>query len=248
MSRRAAFVAGVTGWGALLAAACGGSSASAPGLEGGAGDAQVEATLPDSGAETASPQEGGETGSSLDGTPMRTAACTPLTQQTGSAASSYHGRMDGTVSYVLPQGGLESCNGDDSHVHLQVLMNGSVYDVAIDIGEGSPGDMILYETDIAMPDGAWSEGWHSTDGLSYQGLGLTPGEFTLMSPAEINQKLVAELATVNHVSVFCVGYQPQGNGCHDVHYENDSDDGALVLEPLSPVAHVLFFHFSDQTW
>ena len=180
---------------------------------------------------------------------MRTSACTPLSKQTGKAIDSYHGRMDGTLSYVLPQGGSSSCNGDYSHVHLQVSMNGSIYDVAIDIGDGSQSDgVLLYESDLALPDGAWSEGWHSSDGLSYSGLGLKSGQFTAMSPSALSAKLTSELASVNHVSVFCVGYTPGDNGCHDVHYEDDKNDGALVLEPLSPTAHVLFFHFSDQSF
>ena len=67
--------------------------------------------------------------------PTRNNTCTPLSQQTGTAVNTNHGRMDGTLVYILPIDGSSSCNGDGSHVHLQVAMGGDVYDVAVDIGK-----------------------------------------------------------------------------------------------------------------
>ena len=145
----------------------------------------------------------------------------------------------------MPQGGAHSCNGDTSHVHLQVRMKGSVYDVAVDIGTFT-GDSNLYEADMPMPGGPWAEGWHNVP-LSYTALGLHSPQFTPEDPTTLAQKIVTELAGVNHVSIFGDAYA-QGNGCHDVHYEDDSLDGALILEPLSPRAHILFFRFSTQSF
>jgi len=56
------------------------------------------------------------------------------------------------------------------------------------------------------------------------------------------------LANVSKISIFCKGY-PQGNGCHDVHYEDGSgEDGAIVLNPTEATSQMLFFHFTSQTF
>jgi hypothetical protein len=151
------------------------------------------------------------------------------------------------LAYVVPRYGTGACNGDDSHVHLQVRVNGEIYDVAVDIGQ-TPGDALLYESDLALPDGAWSEGWHGTDGLSYTQLGVHASEFTSYDPATLGQKVQLELMGVNHISIFCVGYA-QGNGCHDVHYRSsNNEDGAIVIHPLSSAAHVMFFRFATDNF
>jgi hypothetical protein len=181
-----------------------------------------------------------------DGPPSRTSACTPLTAQTGTAINTFHGRLDGTLSYIVPQGGPGSCNGDFSHVHLQVKANGAVYDVAVDIGK-TAGDALFYEADMPLPGLLpWTEGWHNF-ALSYPQLGVHSTQFTSETPAALGQKIEAELANVNHISVFGDGYNTH-NGCHDVHYVDGTSDGAIVIEPLSPTAHVLFFRFSTQSF
>jgi hypothetical protein len=223
-------------------AACGGSTSASPG---GDEDASPDGGTPVVDAGTGS--EGGDAAQgAADGTPTYTSACTPLTQQTGTAINSTHGRLDGYLSYVIPQGGPASCNGDDSHVHLQVRMNGNIYDVAVDIGK-TPGDALLYEADMAMPEGPWAEGWHDVP-LSYPQLGIHSTMFTSEVPATLGQKIQSELANVNHVSIFGDGYSTD-NGCHDVHYENGkTTDGALIIEPLSATPHILFFRFSTDTF
>jgi hypothetical protein len=236
---------------ALLVAACGGkSNDQGSGGTGGddAGVAPDEGATGDGGAGQDASGEGGSgesEASALDGPPTYTPACTPLSAQTGTAINTKHGRLDGYLSFVVPKDGTPSCNGDDSHVHLQIRVNGLIYDVAVDIGTFT-GDSNLYEADMAMPEGAWSEGWHDY-GLSYPMLGIHSTQFTPEDPTTLAQKIQTELAGVNHVSIFGDAYTT-GNGCHDVHYENGTADGALVIDPLSPTAHILFFRFSTQTF
>ena len=178
---------------------------------------------------------------------MRTSACTPLSAQTGTAINTTFGRLDGTLAFVVPQGGTHNCNGDFSHVHLQVRANGEIYDVAVDIGQ-TPGDVNLYTQDLALPGGAWAEGWHGTDTLTYTALGIHASAFTPQTPSTISANLVSELAQVNHVSIFGTSYNTD-NGCHDVHYHGgNGGDGALFLEPLSPQAHGMFFRFSTDSF
>lgn len=222
----------------LLAFACGGSTVvtSPPADDAGVVDASANDAAPpiDSGVD--------------DGTPSTTAACTPLSKQTGTIVTSVFGRLDGTLAYVVPRGGSAACNGDDSHVHLQILVLGNVYDVAVDIGKFA-GDVLEYEAEMPLPDGAWSEGWHGTDSLAYPTqLGLHANQFTPQDPATLGAALLTALAGKNHISIFGSGY-PTANGCHDVHYRGTGpEDGAIFIDPLSPNAHGFFFRFSTQSF
>jgi hypothetical protein len=155
-----------------------------------------------------------------------------------------HGRLDGTLVYVLPVDGSSSCNGDSAHVHLQIEVSGSVYDVAVDIGK--TGDEVgWYEQTMAVPGGAWAEGWHGSDTLGYNALGLTASQFATLDPASMASEVETLLASTSQISIFRTGYS-EGDGCHDVHYENGtSEDGALVLDPLSASSPVVFFRFTQ---
>jgi hypothetical protein len=181
-------------------------------------------------------------------TPTRNSSCTPLSKQTGTAVNTNHGRLDGTLVYVLPVGGSSSCNGDSAHVHLQIEVSGSIYDVAVDIGKS--GDEVSWiQQTLPVPGGAWAEGWHGSDNLGYSSLGLTSGAFTALSPSNMGMEVETLLAATSKISIFCTGYTPGDNGCHDVHYQNGtSTDGAIVLDPTSPTSPILFFRFASQSF
>ncbi len=212
------------------------------GNDGSAVDANVDGngTSNDSGPST---PDSGE----ADAAP-RNAACTPLSAQTGTIVNTTHGRLDGTLVYVVPLGGPGKCNGDDSHVHLQIEVSGLVYDVAVDIG--AAGDEVgMLQDSIAVPGGAWAEGWHGTDALTYSTLGVKSSALTPAAPATIAAQVEALLQSTSKISVFCVGYTPGDNGCHDVHYENgNGEDGAIVLDPTSATSPILFFRFQGQSF
>jgi hypothetical protein len=177
-----------------------------------------------------------------DGVPVRRAC----TNDYGSALTTLHGRLDGTlVSIVAP--GVHGCNGDSGHVHLQVEMNGATYDVAINV-ESAPEPVEYLARDLPLPDGPWSEGWHtdSAGTLDYTALGVHAADFTPMSQDDLVAELDAELAQVNHISVFMIGYGPDGG--HNVHRVGPLRDGALVLRPLSASPRLLMFHFADQSF
>jgi hypothetical protein len=132
-------------------------------------------------------------------------------------------------------------------VHLQIEVSGLVYDVAVDIGQTSS-EVGWYEKTMAVPGGAWAEGWHGTDTLGYTSLGLSSSSFTTLAPADMGTEVETLLASTSKISIFCTGYS-QEDGCHDVHYENGtSEDGALVLDPTSATSPVVFFRFTDETF
>lgn len=169
-----------------------------------------------------------------DGPPTRNACTSNL----GQALDTNYGRLDGYLVSIVPMG-QHTCNGDSTHVHLQVLMNGAVYDIAVNT------DVLYTKKDAPLHGAPWSEGWHTDATLDYtKDLGLHSATFATTTPAGVEQMLDAELAQVNHISVFATGYGP--DGAHQIHRRTFSHDGALVLNPLSANAHALLFCFSNQ--
>jgi hypothetical protein len=183
---------------------------------------------------------GGGAGGGDDGTPTRQ----QCTGKFGSGLTAAHGRLDGYLVSILAPGGSKTCNGDSSHVHLQVMMMGAIYDVAVDTG--SSGDDIYYLAEnLAIPDGTWAEGWHTGDALSYKTLGVKSTSFAKLSPSVAPTTVENELATANHISVFGTGYN--ANGMHLIHY-NSGKDGAIVIEPQAASSRLLLFHFSEDSF
>jgi hypothetical protein len=133
-------------------------------------------------------------------------------------------------------------------VHLQIEVSGNVYDVAVDVGKS--GDEVgWYEKTMPVPGGAWSEGWHGSDNLGYSSLGLSSSQFTTLDPSDMGSQVEALLANTSQISIFCTGYTPQDDGCHDVHYQDGtSQDGAIVLDPMAATSPVLFFRFTDESF
>jgi len=197
--------------------------------------------LPDSGTSDTGTTD---TGSSGDGTPTRRTC----TGNFGSGMSATYGRLDGFLVSIINPGQGASCNGDANHVHLQVLMNNSVYDIAVNVDSntGTP-DVDFLKINHALQGGAWSEGWHTTALLDYANdLGVHSGDFAVTTPSSLTNEVDADLSTVNHISVFTTGYSSQGG--HLIHREGSNHDGALVLQPLSASPQYLLFHFAEQTF
>ena len=220
---------------------CGGKSAATAGASDASSASSPDAASSDDANDDANEDAGPTADANGEGgaPASRNSACTPLSMQTGTAVNTSHGRLDGTLVYVLPVSGSNACNGDNSHVHLQIEVSGSVYDVAVDVGQ--TGDEVgFYLATMSVPGGTWQEGWHGADTLSYPSLGLKSTELPLASPDAVAAAIESNLAETSKISVFCTGYS-QGNGCHDVHYENgNGKDGAIMLESdLRELTHVV---------
>ncbi len=185
--------------------------------------------------------DGGVDSGTGDGTPTRNAC----TSKFGSALKGSFGRLDGYVVAVVNPSSSSQCNADSSHVHIQVEMNGAVYDVAVNVDGG-----YVYEANVPLPGAAWSEGWYE-DPLDYETtLGVSSSEFTATSQSALSTKLEGELATANHITVYGTTYtgSDAGSGIHDIHYESTNKDGALFLDPLSADAHAILFRFSGDSF
>ena len=224
----------------LVLGACGGGSSSDGGLTDPSSSIATDGAVPapiDTDAST-----GGDASASPtdDGTPTRQ----QCTSSWGSGLSAKHGRLDGYLVSIVPPSSTSGCNDDSSHVHLQVMMKGAIYDVAVDIGKSA--DNIYYlSRKMPLTNGAWTEGWHTTDGLNYASLGISSADLTKLSPSAASSTVEQALANVNHISVYGTGYS--ANGMHLIHYQSGSD-GAVVLEPLSATPQFLLFRFSSDTF
>lgn len=174
-----------------------------------------------------------------DGTPMRQ----PCSDQFGAALSTTYGRLDGRlVAIVMP--GTGACNADRDHIHLQVIANGSLYDVSVNVGTAGNADVHTTTRELWLS--AWSEGWHTGIAEDYVALGVHSSQLTLGTPNEIANAVAYELNDANHISVFGIGYGPEG--AHLVHRNGGGRDGMLVIRPLSSPAHARLFSFSDQAF
>ena len=178
-----------------------------------------------------------------DGPPTRVAC----TGSFGSALTTDYGRMDGFLVAIVDPTSNHSCNGDTGHLHLQVKVAGSVYDVAININDQVNNANVYFAAVDSSVPGGWSEGWHTGVNLDYaNNLHLNSSAFAPLAPAALSQQIKSELQTANHISVFGHGYGP--DGMHDIHRNGTAYDGAIVIRPLSSLPHVLAFHFADQTF
>ncbi|HET7499731.1 MAG TPA: lamin tail domain-containing protein [Kofleriaceae bacterium] len=180
-----------------------------------------------------------------DGTPTRL----PCTSSFGSAMNTTFGRLDGfLVSIVNPAPSGSGCASDAHHVHLQILVNGGVEDIAVNVDSsvGTP-DVDFLQLNAPLHGAGWLEGWHPSQAFDYANdLGVHSGAFSVTTPTQLTQILDTALASANHVSIFCTGFDATGG--HLVHRHARDDDGAIVINPLSASPTYLLFHFADQTF
>ncbi len=183
----------------------------------------------------------GPDASEVDGPPTRL----PCTNTLGTAMSLEFGRLDGILVSIVPPGNGR-CNADSDHVHLQVRANNAVYDLSVNVGVGAMQDVHSTTRDMKMPGPAWAEGWHPAIGNDYVALGIHSTDLPLRTAAELTSELNAELATANHISVFAIGYGPDGG--HLIHRNGNGRDGLLITKPLASSARVRMFSFSTQAF
>ncbi|TAK32443.1 MAG: hypothetical protein EPO40_02670 [Myxococcaceae bacterium] len=211
----------------------------------------LDAFVPDaslldaSAAEAATDARAGDA-PTIDEAPTRLAMCT---NQLGRALDRSYGRLDGRLVAIVPAG-QRDCNGDPDHLHLQIAVDGAIYDVAVNLGSRRAGgvpDLAVASVDVPLPDGAWVEGWHTMIApLDYvTTLHLHSSDFAPLTPAEVSADLETELRDVGRISVFAIGYGP--DGVHNVH-RNQGLDGALALHPAGARAHLKLFRFASQSF
>lgn len=232
---------------ALVAGGCGSSTSADSDGSGGAEDAGLDVAQTD---DAITPQDDAaqdpiaEPVDLPDGTPSRLAC----TDTFGHGLTTTYGRLDGYLVSIVPPSSKHSCNADSDHVHLQILMKGAVYDVAVNVADSTSATTPVKFTEADAPalNGQWDEGWHANNvAFDYVAdLKVHSPNFGSVPLTELAQKIETDLADANHISVYATAYG--SDGVHLVHRNHGGTDGAVVVRPLSAVPHVLAFCFADQ--
>jgi len=175
-----------------------------------------------------------------DGTPTRM----PCVSSFGNELTQSFGRLDGFLVAIVPVG-ANNCNGDSDHVHLQVRMQGEIYDVAVNVGTQGASDAGMAVRDVWLSM-SWEEGWHTGVGLDYASLGVHSTDLPLKPSAQNASELTSSLASVNHISIYATGYGP--DGVHLVHRGFGGRDGLIITDAPSSPGKARMFRVSDQTF
>lgn len=166
---------------------------------------------------------------------------------TGTLPDLSFGRMDGYLRAIVPVD-AHDCNGDSNHIHLQVEVMSTIYDIAVDVTGDTGDDVHTTTRDIAaMPGGPWTEGFHTGVLNDYISLAMVHSvDMPLFTKQQMIDALNADLATANHISIFAIPYGP--DGAHLVHRNGSGHDGMIVTEPLSSPAHARLLSFTGQSF
>lgn len=181
-----------------------------------------------------------------DGTPTRSACVSAFGNKLTPTPT--YGRIDGYLVAIVPPSGMNSCNADSGHVHLQIRMMGATYDVAIDATDSitNVDDVHTAQLDHDLTNLPWAEGWHTGINADYVSLGLHSADLALHTKAEVVSQIQAFLATANHISVYMTTYGSDGG--HLVHRNGNGKDGIVVTEPLSTPSHMMVLSFDGQAF
>ena len=174
----------------------------------------------------------------------------------GSALTEGFGRIDGVVHAVQKPSDTDCAMPDKDHVVLQVLMDGSVYRMVVNLvsDRGGADTKIRVATfPHALPAPGYEEGWHTGIPLDYAnilGAHSADGGFAPLTLDEALAKIVAEVKVGDPVAVYAVSGVGHPEGAELVYRSTPgkNEDGAIVVGPTSAVPTFLLFHFADQTF
>lgn len=173
----------------------------------------------------------------------------------GSALTEGFGRIDGVVYAVQKPSDTTCAMPNKDHVVLQVLMNGAVYRMVVNVESDRGGDAKIRVSTVphAMPAPPFEEGWHTGLPLDYANiLGVHSGDggFAPLTLDEAVAKIAAEVKVGDEVAVYATSGAGRPESTHLIH-RNDpgkNEDGAIVIAPSSASPKFMLFHFADQTF
>jgi hypothetical protein len=170
----------------------------------------------------------------------------------GSALTAGFGRIDGTVLAVVKPSDSHCSQTSRDHIIVEVEMHGAVYRLLANVHStrGSP-DVLLAEVDAPLPGDAWQEGWHTNANVDYPStFGIHSTSFTSHPKAELTNIVNDRITVGAQISIFgqTTAVGSFAGGAHLIHRNGGGRDGAIVVNPTSPNAHALLFHFGEQTF
>jgi hypothetical protein len=168
----------------------------------------------------------------------------------GTALTAGFGRLDGTVTAVVPPNDQMCAAPNATHLVIQVKMGGAIYRMVVDVlSNVAPPDVYFYEMDAPLAAGAWADGWHAGDALDYvTTLGVHSTSFTAMKEADLVAKITSEIELGARISVFATNGSSEPDSAHLVHRNLTNQDGAIVIGPDSAQPHYMLLRFNEQTF
>ncbi len=170
----------------------------------------------------------------------------------GAALTEGFGRIDGTV-YSVQKPSDSTCTFPNSdHVILQVLMNGAVYRLVVNVQSdraGSDPKILIATLPHALPAPAFAEGWHAAAPLDYvTSLGAhSDASFTALTLVDATTKIATDVKVGDPIAVYGTSGAGRPESAHLIHRNATNEDGAIVLDPTTSPKFMLF-HFDDQTF
>jgi hypothetical protein len=180
--------------------------------------------------------------SPADGTADKAARCASTF---GQALTNSFGRVDGKVLAVVQPTDTQCALANDDHLVLEVLMNGEVYRMVVNLDVG------LASRPAALPAPAFAEGWHEAQTLDYPSLlGLHSTDFERAPDLATMSRRIADLIDVDDdVSVYASSSGGEtASSAHLVHRNGGQHDGAIVVGARSASPTFLAFAFSNQAF
>jgi hypothetical protein len=196
-----------------------------------------------------------------DSGPMnKAAACASSDSQLGAALTSGHGRVDGTVSAVVPPAD-EACtiSANSTHMTIELKVAGKIERVVLTATDtdAADGKMHFLSKDAPLVGPAWAEGWHTgaDAALDYvNGLGAHGPDFKPLSIAELTAAVSDPIGIGDRISLFSTsddtpGTALYGTRSHLVHRYSQGGagaDGAVVLHPDTTHPTWLLFYYASE--
>ena len=244
----------------LIVSAIAGCSSSATPADPGTADASPV----DPSASDASPVDAGSAdGSAQDGgSADKAAECAMDAGELGIALTSGHGRVDGTVSAIVPPGD-EACpvSANATHMTIEVKVAGKIERVVLTATDtdSSDGKMHFLAKDAPLIGPAWAEGWHTGPDVALDyvnALGVHGPDFKALSMAELTTAVSEPIAIGDRISLVSTvddkaGTQLYGTRSHLVHRYSAGGvgaDGAVVLHPDTNPKWLLFYYASEANF
>ncbi|WP_206079653.1 hypothetical protein [Polyangium spumosum] len=166
----------------------------------------------------------------------------------GDALTDAFGRVDGTVLAVVKPTDTQCAMPNDDHVVVQVLMDGKVYRMVVNVQSsfGDP-DVRYLETSHVLPGPAWAEGWHTGISLDYAtDLGVGAEAFAPFDLPTLSDVIADAIPLGAKISVYA--HSSGGASAHKVHRNSGAEDGLIVLDPEGAAPKMLLFRFANQVF
>jgi hypothetical protein len=170
----------------------------------------------------------------------------------GAELTNAFGRIDGTLLAVVTPQDTQCAQPNNDHLIIRVTMNQKAYRMVANVlSSGADTKVRFGELQHALPEPAWSEGWHAGVALDYVstlGVHSTAG----FLPYEMNA-LVAQvsdrLTLGAPISIYATSAGgAKADSAHLIHRNATNKDGAIVIDPKGAAPRFLLFHFADQTF